>query len=309
MDILSDIFETIQLKGVFYFSTALAGEFGVTVPAYRHVARFHIAVEGRCYVEVEGHAPIALNPGDVILIPRGAQHILSDAPCRTAPPLETVLEQVGYSGSGLLAVGDPSADAARLVCGHLSFVEGADHRVLRALPPYILITPRTRAQRPWLDEAIRVLVQNVFSGHPGAFATVKRMSEVMFIEAVAAAADETPELAGLISGFADPQIGRALDLIHARPEEDWTVAGLAKAVAMSRSRFAERFQALLGTGPMSYLAEWRLQRALVLLSTTPQSIGQIARATGYRSPNSFTRAFTAHFGHSPRDHRRSQGAE
>jgi len=309
MDIFSDIFETVQLKGVFYFSTALAGEFGVTVPSYSNVARFHIAVEGRCYVQVTGHEPIALNPGDVILVPYGAEHVLSDAPKREAPPLETVLQVVGYTGSGHLAVGGQDEDAAKLICGHLNFVEGADHRLLRALPPYILITPSIRARRPWLDEAIRAIVQNVFAGHPGGYAVVKRLSEVMFIEAVAAVADEAPAVAKVLAGFADPQVGKALALVHADPTADWTVVSLAKAVGMSRSRFAERFHALMDCGPMSYVADWRLQRALSLLSSTPRSIGEIARAAGYKSPAAFTRAFTTSLGRSPRDYRRAHGGE
>ena len=65
----------------------------------------------------------------------------------------------------------------------------------------------------------------------------------------------------MLSGFRDPQISHALQMIHADPGKPWTVATLASEVAMSRSAFAERFRATVGLAPMGYLADWRLQAA------------------------------------------------
>jgi len=36
----------------------------------------------------------------------------------------------------------------------------------------------------------------------------------------------------------DPQIAKAIELIHRDPEHPWTVGGLASEVALSRSAFA-----------------------------------------------------------------------
>ena len=74
---------------------------------------------------------------------------------------------------------------------------------------------------------------------------------------------------------------------------------------MSRSRFAERFSDLMGTGPMAYLADWRLQKALSLLDDSRCSVQQVALRTGYRSPAAFTRAFAGKFGVPPTEYRRS----
>jgi len=77
---------------------------------------------------------------------------------------------------------------------------------------------------------------------------------------------------------------------------------------MSRSRFAERFQSLVGCGPLSYLAEWRLQRAKALLGDPRVSIQEVAGRIGYQSPAAFTRAFANMFGQSPSEFRRSLAA-
>ena len=73
---------------------------------------------------------------------------------------------------------------------------------------------------------------------------------------------------------------------------------------MSRSRFADRFSALMTFGPMAYLSDWRLQKALSLLDATRISVQQVALQTGYRSPAAFTRAFAGKFGMPPTEYRR-----
>jgi AraC-like DNA-binding protein len=304
MDVLADIFETIQLRGAFYFRTDFSPPWGTTVPHLGRVARFHHVVQGRCWIKVVDAEPIELSPGDFVLVPNGQSHVLSHMPTVDAPPLETVLEAAGYQGEILLAVGagDPAA-ATQLVCGHLTFGDGADHAILRALPSLVRIGNAERERRPWFDQVLRLLVAQVFSGHPGSIAVVTRLSEIVFIEALRFAGDEAPELRRLMEAFADARIGRAIALIHREPARPWTVDSLAQEVGMSRTRFAEQFREMIGTSPVSYLTEWRLQRAIAALSTGRQPVSEIARECGYSSPAAFTRAFNERFGRTPKAYR------
>jgi AraC-like DNA-binding protein len=100
----------------------------------------------------------------------------------------------------------------------------------------------------------------------------------------------------------DAQVGRALELMHNDPERAWTVESLAAEVGMSRSRFADRFAELMGEGPLAYLTEWRLQKALARLSGSEVSAKELAREAGYQSPAAFTRAFAHRFGMPPTDY-------
>lgn len=77
---------------------------------------------------------------------------------------------------------------------------------------------------------------------------------------------------------------------------------------MSRSRFAERFRELVGSGPMAYIVDWRLQRALNLLAESNVPIKTVANRVGYRSAAAFTRAFSERFGCSPKERRMSSNA-
>lgn len=304
MDLLSDILDTLNMKGVFYFRTSFGGKWGVTVPDYQQAARFHLVVQGQLHVGFPSGENLVLGPGDLILIPHGSSHILSDSVCETAPPLETVLSDAGYDGNGFLAAGGGfEHKKTKLVCGHFSFRKGADHPLLRALPPFIIISAAQRAENLLLDNIMRILLQQVFSGQKGTLAAVTRMSEIMFIEVLRLNLAGNEAIEKIMAALNDQKISQAISLIHTDPNAGWTVNNLAKEIGMSRSRFAHRFKELMGSGPMAYLSEWRLQKSLQLLESSNLNVQQVALETGYKSAAAFTRAFSGQFGYSPSEYR------
>lgn len=306
MDVLNDIFDTLELKGALYFRTDCSPPWAIAVPDYAAAARFHLVVQGSCHVRFASGDSVDLGPGDLVLIPGGRNHVLADAAGRPAPSLERVLEDSGYAGSGVLVLGegDPAA-STQLICGHFTFRSGADHPLLRALPQYLVVTAAERARQPWLDEMLRLVARKMFAEDVGYPAAVTRLSEIVFIELLQVSVGQCAALRQIIEAFRDRQIGRALQMIHEKPAEGWTVESLAGAVGMSRSRFAERFRSLVGLGPMAYLADWRLQKALALLDRSHFSVQQVAHAAGYKSPAAFSRAFTGKFGIAPSAYRKA----
>jgi len=305
-DVLSDVLDTVALKAAIYFRTDFHPEFGIAVPAYGRAARFHLVVQGSCYVTLESGLQVRLQPGDLALVPNGSAHLLSSSDTASSSPLADVMSQAGFTGSGPFVVGEGRDGAScQMVCGHFTFADGADHPLLRSIPDILHLTAADRASRPMLDDVLRLLVRRMFEGEPGAAATVSRLSEVLFIEAMRAGIAQAPDIGRLMSAVYDPQIGRALMLIHGDVAAPWTVESLAAAVGMSRSRFAERFSHLVDRGPMAYIAEWRLQRALSSLAAASTPIKTIAYSVGYRSAAAFTRAFTERFGCSPKERRRA----
>ena len=306
MDILDDVLNTIDLRGTLYFRTDFSAPWSVTVPKHPQAARFHLVVQGRSYFHIPPNHTVELNAGDLILIPDGALHIIADTPTTSAPYLETVLDDVGYDGDGILIVGDGDKSlSTQLVCGHYDFRAKSEHLFIKALPSYVVVTSSDRAQNPLLDEALRLITRRIFSESFGSDAAVRRLSEIVFIELLRLGIGQQGESRPIFKALKDPKIGRSLHLIHNRPADPWTLESLASEAAMSRSRFAERFKTLVGISPMSYLSEWRLQKALALVGDTRQSIQQVAVQTGYRSPSSFTRAFQGKFGLAPKEYRES----
>ena len=104
---------------------------------------------------------------------------------------------------------------------------------------------------------------------------------------------------GWLAGVRDPEVGRALALLHRDPARPWTIALLAAEVGVSRSVLAERFQHYLSDTPIGYLTRWRLHLAARLLTSTSKSVAEVAGDIGYESEPSFNRAFKREFGLPP----------
>ena len=75
---------------------------------------------------------------------------------------------------------------------------------------------------------------------------------------------------------------------------------------MSRSVLAERFTHFVGIPPMQYLAQWRMQLAATLLSTTSLGLAEIADRVGYGSETALSRAYKRWVGVAPADWRRGK---
>jgi transcriptional regulator GlxA family with amidase domain len=109
-----------------------------------------------------------------------------------------------------------------------------------------------------------------------------------------------------LAAIRDPHIGPALAQLHARPGEAWTVASLARQVALSRSLFAERFAELVGEPPLRYLKRLRLSAAAMRLRSTNDKLSAIAADAGYESAAAFTKAFKRILRKTPGEYRRSR---
>lgn len=306
-DVFSDILDTVALKAAIYFRTQFHPPFGVAVPQYQRAARFHLIVQGCCFVRLGDDRIVIALPGDLVFVPGGSAHVLASNSEIQCAPLADVIAQAGFKGVGPFVLGSgPAASACEMICGHFTFAEGADHPLLRAIPDVLHISAAERARQPMLDDVLRLLIRRMLEDDPGVGATVSRLSEVLYIEVIRAGIAQAPEIARLMTAVADPQIGHALALIHNDVAAPWSVDGLAGEVAMSRSRFADRFRDLVGSSPMHYVAEWRLQRALDLLGDPGLSVKAVAHRVGFKSAAAFSRAFAERFGHPPRQLRKNR---
>jgi AraC-like DNA-binding protein len=200
------------------------------------------------------------------------------------------MTQIRFGGGG---------EPTQLLCGFLG-AETSFDPLRTALPPVLKLDVRTTASGAWIESSFRFAVNEIASGRVGSTTVLAKLSELLFVEAVSRyVASLPPERRGWLAGLRDPQIGRALTLIHARATDAWTAESLALEVGMSRSVFAERFTSLVGEPPMTYLTLWRMHLAAQRLREGRGSVAQIAFAVGYESEAAFSRAFKRQFGASP----------
>ncbi len=93
-----------------------------------------------------------------------------------------------------------------------------------------------------------------------------------------------------------PAVRQAVDLMHSRMEEDWSLDRLAVLLRLNPSYLARLFRAETGASPMKTLSRIRAERAATLLLSGDARIGDIGVAVGWAEPKQFATSFQRHFG-------------
>jgi AraC-like DNA-binding protein len=308
MDVLSDVLGALKLEGQLYFRAELGEPWSVRLPREGNAVRFHLVLQGECWVGVEDEAPIMLAAGDTVLVPHGAAQVLGDRPARAPILLTDLLAATGFDGGGTLRIGvNEGQRRAVLICGLCRF--DGSHPLLQALPRRIVLRAADSIGEGWLADALHYMSYEANAGRPGGNAVIGRLADILLIQAVRVELNRSDAATGFLAALKQPAIARALHEIHARPAADWTIASLARAAGISRSRFAESFNTVVGMPPARYLAEWRLEKARRMLLDTSLSVAEIAVRVGYESLPSFTRRFGKRYGIGPGGYRRRPVAE
>jgi AraC-like DNA-binding protein len=272
----------------------------------RHIIASHFVAAGRMQLRIDGGDTIEVRASELVLLPHNDAHTFGSdlnvavMPARQVirPPPGGGISRIKYGGGG---------EVTQLLCGFLGS-EAAFSPLLASLPPVLKLDLRATASGAWIESSFRFAVSEIAAGRIGSGTVITKLSELLFVEAVSQfVASLTGERRGWLAGLRDPQIGRALALLHARATDEWTAESLALEVGMSRSVFAERFTSLVGHPPMHYLALWRMHLAAQQLREGHGSVAQIAFEVGYGSEAAFSRAFKRQFGTSPGIWRRQSG--
>ncbi len=194
--------------------------------------------------------------------------------------------------------------SAKFVCGYLACDLRPFNLLLTNLPQVIKVADRQGSDQGALGQFVRLAMTEAGTKRAGGESVLAKLSELMFIEVVRRHVEERqPQDTGWLSALRDPFVGKALALLHQNPSHHWTIAELAKKVGVSRSVLAKRFGLIVGTPPIQYLANWRMQIAAGLLLSGTDSLDSIASSVGYDSAAAFSRAFSKMLGVPPSDWR------
>jgi AraC-like DNA-binding protein len=111
---------------------------------------------------------------------------------------------------------------------------------------------------------------------------------------------------GLRDHDMDP-LQRAVSFIATHFASRLDVAWVARHVSfLSPSQLGRLFRSQMGTSPLRYLKQVRLERAAQLLRSTTDAVALIAHRVGYRNASHFVRDFGRTFGATPLDYRRAR---
>jgi AraC-like DNA-binding protein len=316
MDVLSEVLRAVKLDGAMFYHGEFSAPWAFRSPPScsvapylgadaKHVILYHLLTEGRCQAQIEGDGQtLALAAGDIVIFPHGDPHIMGNG--RPVRPVDNgqELQRILSQGIKLSRMGG-GGEVTKFVCGYMACDPQLSRVFLGGLPPILRVTIRNDAAGQWLENSIRYSVGDADASLPGGEAVLARLSEVLFVETLRRYIAQLPgEQTGWLAGVRDPEVGKALGLLHRKPAHPWTIAMLASEVGASRSVLAERFRRYLSETPIAYLTRWRLQLGAQMLKSGTASVAQIAAEVGYESEPAFNRAFKREFGLPPARFRR-----
>jgi len=320
LDIIESVLDGIKLQSSVFCRMELADEWGFVKDALQG-APFYIILSGEAWLRLpEQQQPTRLCAGDIVILSSGDTHELMGAPEAKLIPYKAVLAELGVEawspGVRIKPVKlkfTSRVDATtHLISGVFWFGDRRENPLLAALPRLFHLRAediRATSSQSWLSSTVAFLGAEVASGRPGSGAVAAKLADILFIQAVRShLASGTSENKGWLRGIADPQIGQVLSLMHARPEHPWSVATLAEVACMSRSRFAKRFQEIVGRSPLDYLTHWRMYASAGRLAEGKVALATLAEKAGYKSESAFSKAFKRWAGYSPAEFRRREHA-
>ncbi len=305
-DVLADILQSIHLHSTLYCRATMGAPWGLRV-SRREVASFHIVTGGACWLSVEGRGkPVLLTEGDLVILPHGHAHTLTDHPNTPVTRLEDLVPTRSREKEGIFSSGGRGA-VTTLVCGGLQLEDRMTNPLFSILPTFLHLRSQDGLSIPWLQAIVQLVKTEASGNRPAAQAVITRLSEILFIQAVRAYIGTVGDgNVGWLGALKDPQIGQALALIQRQPDESWTVESLASRVSLSRSAFSAKFKQLVGESPMQYITRVRLTKAAALLRTRSPTLVEVAMAVGYDSEVAFSKAFKRYFDIAPGAYRQGR---
>ena len=319
MDVLSTVLKTVRLEGAMFYNAEFSAPWSFRAPPScrmapylspepRHVIIYHLLTHGRAYAHVEDGQRVKLAAGDIVVFPHGDPHIMGNG--RDVEPRDNgqMLQEILSQGLKLARMGG-GGEITRFICGYLVCDTQLSKAFLGGLPPIFKVNISNDSSGQWLESSIRYSVEQAVASQTGSEIVVAKLSEALFAETLRRYVDLLPPgHTGWLAGARDPDVGKALALVHRQPSAPWTIAELARKAGVSRSVLAERFRHFLGVPPMAYLTRWRLQLGAQLLASTSYSVAQVAAEVGYESEPAFNRAFKREFGSPPARFRKESKA-
>ncbi|NKY56731.1 AraC family transcriptional regulator [Nocardia flavorosea] len=305
MDALAALLEGPRARGAFVLRSMLSPPWSLRIQDESPLTLVAV-VRGWAWVLTADGEQRRIEAGDVAVFRGTRPYTVADDPA-TEPQILINPGQVTTTLDGevlceTMSLGvrqwgnDPDGETV-FVTGSYEYVGAVSRRLLRALPP-ILVLPRGRSD----DRLLDLLTDETVKDLPAQGVVLDRLLDLLLISTLRTwfSGAEAPPW---YHAYGDPLVGKALRLLQHNPAHPWTVAALAQEVGASRAALARRFTELVGEPPMAFLTEWRLDLAADLLQGTEDTVEAIARRVGYGSAFALSTAFKRHFGVSPREHR------
>lgn len=300
-NLISELLTGMRLRGIEYRRIQVGPSFGLRLEARPGHGYFHYLAVGSAVLRMADGSLHELSAGNAAFIPQGAAHHLLSSP--DAPAQDIGSFEASPLGDAVSAVDAcPSTSvvpSAILFYGCMEFDLGGMQGLGR-LMPHLMLVDAASERYPGLLPILASMKGEICSGRVGFAGILARLAEVVAAMIVRGWVECGCENAsGLVAALRDPRLARAILALHRQPGRDWTVTELAAECHVSRSVFAQRFEATIGTPPLRYATELRMRLATQWLAQDSVSIEAVAERLGYTSQAAFSRAFKRVTGQPP----------
>lgn len=296
MDLLQDILRQAGLRSRLLGFRALGTSVSLQFPCNKSIG-FHVVTQGTAFLHLNKKAkPLQLNKGDIALMARGQDHIVSTS------------EEVNAKVTSLFEFEKlPSASSKvklSLISGAYQVWNTPMHPLFSELPDWFILRADDLQSFESLQTMIALLAEETAKPKLGTEKVVQNILDIMFYMILRRVVEKNSSKSATWShAIQDEQIKKSIELMHSDLSHAWTIEELAAEVGLSRAGFAMKFKKALGDTPVHYLTMLRVQKAMDILSSSDNKIEAVAEQVGYQDAFGFSKAFKKFSGVSPRDFR------
>ena len=228
MDILDEVLARVRLGGTLLYHYEMTTPWSVAVPPMPD-AVFHYLSRGRAMLTFDGQE-LRMKEGDFVLITRGEGHVVGSSRSSRPLPLEAVSGRFP-AHIGVVRHGGGGEPRTTMICGYFHLARPPRSGVLELLPRVLRIEQAGNAE--WLETILQRMVTESAQDRPGQQAVLSRMTEMLFVEVLRSWLDSLrPGEGGWLGALRDPHIGKALQLLHKKLAEPWTLTDVGRRVGL-----------------------------------------------------------------------------
>ena len=244
---------------------------------------FHLVCHGEAWIHLPNQAePIPMRAGDIAFFAHDAAHAISGLQHISTNQPSSMGTQVAF---------DEHASGTGLLCGHLKLPAHIRRLLLASFPQFMLINAELSPVGKQMRSLIELMSEEARQNELGVTAVLDRLADTLFLYVIRHVLHLEPKLSPLLAALSDEHLRLAVSSFLDNPADVWTVERMAKLACQSRSTFTERFTQIIQMPPMEFVATWRMQLAIGMLSDEHANMLDVALRCGYESEAAFRKAF------------------
>ncbi len=300
MDSLAKLIHLAQITGSINVLCEFQGSWFVHHPRQRAHGMIHFVTHGQGWLKWGDNEPKIIQTGDLIILPRSVEHILSsDAQCdnRADSP------QSSQYGAFTLKSSGSGESELRLFCANFDYEPHAD--LFDGLPEMIYLN----GKEPEFQHILALLQTEAHQHQAAAETLLNALLQVLLIHILRRYFHQQPHVSGILNGLQDKRLRGVIGAVLAQPALAWSVEQMSEQAHLSRAQLMRLFKQHVGMSPHAFVNRIRLQAAAQLLRQTADSVLQIALSVGFQSETHFGKAFKKQYSIPPGSYRKSVHGE